>query len=121
MLRWNDRRRGQAWLLVVAVALFPFGAGAQDEGLDDGLGESELADVSADGEPHAGIETITVTVQKRSQSLQEVPAAASAILGRQLDAAGITQVQDLHTLVPNMHYGQERGEAKITIRGVSNA
>jgi iron complex outermembrane receptor protein len=120
-LRWNDRQRGQAWLLVVAVALFPFGAGAQDEGLDDGLGESELADVSAHGEPHAGIETITVTVQKRSQTLQEVPAAASAIVGRQLDDAGITQVQDIQTLVPSMHYGQERGEAKITIRGVSNA
>ena len=120
-MRSNDRRRGQAWLLVVAVALVPFGARAQDEGLDDGLGESELADVSADAEPHAGIETITVTVQKRSQSLQEVPAAASAILGHQLDAAGIAQVQDFQTLIPSMHYGQERGEAKITIRGVSNA
>ena len=71
--------------------------------------------------PHAGIETITVTVQKRSQTLQEVPAAASAILGQQLDAAGITQVQDIQVFVPSMHYGQERGEAKITIRGVSNA
>ena len=120
-MSWTDRRRGQAWLLVVAVAFFPFGARAQDDGLDGGLGESELADVRADDEPHAGIETITVTVQKRSQKLQEVPAAASAILGQQLDAAGITQLQDIQAFVPSMHYGQERGEAKITIRGVSNA
>ncbi|MBW2494269.1 MAG: TonB-dependent receptor, partial [Deltaproteobacteria bacterium] len=47
--------------------------------------------------------------------------AASAVTGRQLDAAGISQMQDIQTFVPNMHYGQERGEAKITIRGVSNA
>jgi iron complex outermembrane receptor protein len=120
-MRWNDRRGGQVWLLVVAVAFFPFGAGAQDEGFGDGLGESELPEVSADGGPHAGIETITVTVQKRSQTLQEVPAAASAILGPQLDAAGITQLQDIQAFIPSMHYGQERGDAKITIRGVSNA
>jgi len=124
-MRWNDRRRGRAWLLVVAVMLFPFGAGAQDEEfddeLDDDLGEYELAAVSAADGPHAGIETITVTVQRRSQSLQEVPAAASAILGQQLDAAGITQIQDIQAFFPSMHYGQERGDAKITIRGVSNA
>jgi iron complex outermembrane receptor protein len=148
-MRWNDRRCGRAWLLAVAVACFPCGAGAQGEALDDGLGEAEIADVKADdglgeieiadakayggsgegelpdvsaaGGWHAGIETITVTVQKRSQTLQEVPAAASAISGPQLDAAGIAQVQDLQVFVPSMHFGQERGEAKITIRGVSNA
>jgi iron complex outermembrane receptor protein len=120
-MTWIDRRLGHAWLLAVAVALFPFGAGAQDEGLDDDPGETELPDVSAPGGLHAGIETITVTVQKRSQTLQEVPAAASAILGPQLDAAGITQIQDIQAFVPSMHFGQERGEAKITIRGVSNA
>ena len=121
MTRWSDRRRCPAWLLAVAVAFFPFGAGAQDDEIDDGLGESETPDVIADDGAHAGIETITVTVQKRSQTLQEVPAAASAIVGQQLDAAGITQLQDLQAFVPSMHFGQERGEAKITIRGVSNA
>jgi iron complex outermembrane receptor protein len=50
-----------------------------------------------------------------------VPAAASAISGRQLETAGITQVQDIQAVIPSMHFGQERGEAKITIRGVSNA
>jgi outer membrane receptor protein involved in Fe transport len=129
-MRWGDHGRSRAWLFVFAIALIPFGAGAQDEDLDDDRGEyeapdasveDELPDVSADEEPFAGVEEITVTVQKRSQSLQKVPAAASAITGRQLDAAGIVQMQDVQSFVPNMHYGQERGEAKITIRGVSNA
>jgi iron complex outermembrane receptor protein len=183
-MRRNDRRGAQTWFLVVAVAFFAFGAGAQDEGLGDGHGESEIAnasaadanvrvdetntsaddldavaadadasaaeadanaaeadanaadadanaseadanaadaDASADDEAHSGIETITVTVQKRSQSLQAVPAAASALSGQQIDAAGISQVQDIQAYVPSMHFGQERGEAKITLRGVSNA
>jgi iron complex outermembrane receptor protein len=87
----------------------------------DDSGEYEVGAVAAAGNPHAGVETITVTAQKRSQTVQEVPAAVSAVSGPQLDAAGITQMQDIQTVVPNMHFGQERGEAKITIRGVSNA
>jgi iron complex outermembrane receptor protein len=89
--------------------------------LSDGLGVYQVAAARAGFDTHAGIETIAVTAQKRSQTLQEVPAAVSAISGERLDAAGITHVQDVQTLVPNMHFGHERGEAKITIRGVSNA
>jgi iron complex outermembrane receptor protein len=143
-MRGNHRWRGQARLVAVAVAFCTFGAGAQgddsapadlgpvaegsdplstDQGdrLSDDLGTYAVAAVSAANNPRAGIETITVTVQKRSQTLQEVPAAVSAISGPQLDAAGITQVQDIQALVPNMHFGHERGEAKVTIRGISNA
>jgi iron complex outermembrane receptor protein len=143
-MRRKLRQRGHAWLVAVAVVFSTFGAGAQDDGsapTDAGpivksgdpppsdpvdrfyadFGEYDVAAASAAGNPHAGIETISVTAQKRSQTLQEVPVAVSAISGAQLDAAGITHVQDVQTVVPNMHFGQERGEAKITIRGVSNA
>jgi iron complex outermembrane receptor protein len=143
-MRRNLRQRGHAWLVAIAVVFFTVGAGAQDAGpaaMDaspivksgdpppadpgdrfyDDFGEYDVAVASAAGNPHAGIETISVTAQKRSQTLQEVPVAVSAITGAQLDAAGITHVQDVQTVVPNMHFGQERGEAKITIRGVSNA
>lgn len=143
-MRRNHRGRGQARLVAVAMVFVAFGAGAQDDGsaatdadsiaksedpppsdpidrFDDDSGEYQVAAADAAGNPHAGIETITVTAQKRSQEAQEVPVAVSAILGQQLDAAGITHLQDVQTLVPNMHFGQEQGEAKITIRGVSNA
>jgi len=143
-MRWNHRQRGRARLVIAAVVFLAFGAGAERDGsaaadlaraaegsepvaadqdahLPDDLGENHAVAASGGGEPHAGIETITVTAQKRSQNLQEVPAAVSAITRRQLDAAGITQIEDIQALVPNMHFGQERGEAKITIRGVSNA
>jgi len=135
-------RRRRMVLLVLAVALLPFAALAEDPAPDAARGESELEDASTagklqedsaalgesesanasdDGDSHEGIETITVTVQRRSQTLQEVPAAASAVSGQQIDSAGIAQMQDIQAFVPSMHYGEERGEAKITIRGVSNA
>ena len=141
-MRRNPRQRCQAWLVAVAVVFFTVGARAQGDGsaatepgpvaegsdplsLDQGgrlygdFGEYQVAAGIAADNPHAGIETIAVTVQKRSQTLQEVPAAVSAISGQQLDAAGVTQVQDIQTFVPNMHFGQERGEAKITSGGVT--
>jgi iron complex outermembrane receptor protein len=111
LIRWKHRQPGQTWLVAFAAVFFAFGAGAQGDG----------SAVGAAGSPHAGVETITVTAQKRSQTVQEVPAAVSAVSGPKLDAAGITQMQDIQTVVPNMHFGQEQGEAKITIRGVSNA
>jgi len=120
-MRWSDRRFGQAWILVVAVASAPLAALAEDEDSADAGGEHQIAAVSAASNPYAGIETITVTAQKRSQAEQEVPLAVSAVSGQQLDADGITHLPGIQTLVPNMHFGQERGEAKITIRGVSNA
>ena len=68
-----------------------------------------------------GVEEIVVTAQKREQSLQEVPAAVSAFTEGQLDEAGIYQMQDLAFQVPNLHFGQEQGSARITIRGVSTS
>jgi len=119
-MRWSDRRCDPVWLVVVVLALLCSEARAEEEP-DEDLDEYAMLAVDPDEESDAGIETIRVTVQKRSQTLQEVPAAASAISGQQLDSAGATQMQDIQAFIPSMHYGQERGEAKITIRGVSNA
>ncbi len=145
---WSIRPlRGLAWLVAVVVVLFSCGAWAQDETSDapdtqvtataeaedelfaaddepneEDVGEDEPTEEGPEAEdPHTGLETLTVTAQKRSQKLQEVPAAVTAISGGQLDDAGFTQMQDIASLVPNMHFGQEQGSAKITIRGVSNA
>lgn len=99
-----------------------------DDPAGDGLAEEDLAEgefaedtLPTDRVRHEGLETLTVTAQKRRQTLQEVPAAVTAISGGQLDEAGFTQMQDIASIVPNMHFGQETGSAKITIRGISNA
>jgi len=44
--------------------------------------------------PHAGVEEIVVTAQKRSEYLNEVPIAISAFGGEQLHELGITDTRD---------------------------
>ncbi len=61
---------------------------------------------------------IVVTAQKRSQSVQAVPAAIDAISGANLDQRGITDVNDLQFAVPSFHSGTLMGSTGITIRGV---
>ena len=106
------------------VAAQPEPLGAQDTGELDEI-EAPVEVVEPSPGPRSerlagpGVEEITVTARKREESLQAVPAAVSAFSGDQLDAAGITQMQDLAFDVPNLHFGQENGSARITIRGIS--
>ena len=64
------------------------------------------------------VQEVVVTAQKRSQSVQAVPAAISAISGVNLDQRGITNVNDLQFAVPSFHSGTLTGSTGITIRGV---
>jgi len=61
---------------------------------------------------------LIVTAQKRSESVQTVPAAISAISGANLDQRGITNTEDLQYAVPSFHSGTLTGSTGITIRGV---
>ncbi len=61
---------------------------------------------------------IVVTAQKRSQSLQDVSLAVSAIGSEQLQDAQVNNIQDLQTLVPSVNFGSDFNQAKIFIRGV---
>jgi iron complex outermembrane recepter protein len=70
-------------------------------------------------EDTARIEEITVTAQKRSQSVQEVPATITAISGETLDNSWVKEITDLQYLVPSMMVGQLYGSNQITLRGVS--
>lgn len=72
---------------------------------------AETADVT-------GLSDIIVTAQKRSENLQNVPVAVTAISGDDLDARGITDVQALARLVPNVTFSDKNGEARINLRGL---
>jgi iron complex outermembrane recepter protein len=61
---------------------------------------------------------VVVTASKRSESLQNVSAAVTAIGGDRLASEGINNVEDLQRLVPSLTVGQAYNQAKITIRGV---
>jgi iron complex outermembrane receptor protein len=69
----------------------------------------------------SGIQTVEVTAQRRTQSLQEVPASVSAISAGKLDDARVISTQDIQQIVPNLTFATSAGEghkANVVIRGV---
>ncbi len=72
-------------------------------------------DADSDG---AGVDEIIVTAQKKSESLQRVPLAVSAVSGDDLRASGAQNLEGLQSSVPNLNIGQNNGVARITIRGI---
>ncbi len=83
-------------------------------------GAAAAQDVPATG----GLEEITVTAQRREQSLQDVPIAISAFSGDQLTSRNITDTYDLVRNVPNLTGNSNVGVGTSTslyIRGIGNA
>ncbi len=68
------------------------------------------------------LEEVIVTAQKRSESLQDVPIAVSAISGEKIVEAGIQGLTDLSDYIPNVTINTTAGDspANIIIRGVGS-
>lgn len=67
-----------------------------------------------------GIEEVVVTAQKREQSLQDVPIAISAFGVDQIESRGITDIESLSGLAPNVRISKAPASAtasQIAIRG----
>jgi iron complex outermembrane recepter protein len=67
------------------------------------------------------LEEIVVTAQKRTQSLQDVPVAMTAITGDMLDDLAIDDIQDLYVQTPGLAFSRAGGEGQIYIRGVGSS
>lgn len=67
------------------------------------------------------IDEIIVTAQKRSESVQDVPASVSAFAEEQLTRAHATQLQDYAAYMPgiNITSGGAPGQTSITLRGIA--
>jgi len=89
----------------VALAAVAGGAHAQETALAEGP---------------AQLEEIVVTAQRRSESLQQVPIAASVLDSDRLDRAGVRDLDDLTRVVPNVNFTGPFGASspQATIRGV---
>ncbi|MBU3670929.1 MAG: TonB-dependent receptor [Sinobacteraceae bacterium] len=67
---------------------------------------------------------VVVTARKRTETLQEVPLAVSAIDGATLEAQGIANITDTYSRVPNLYFTAAGGASPtsdyqyLTIRGV---
>lgn len=61
---------------------------------------------------------IVVTAQRRSESLQRVPLAITAVTSSELARGGIRDLQGIAAVVPNLNLGQQLGVAKVALRGI---
>ncbi|BFM14525.1 TonB-dependent receptor [Maricurvus nonylphenolicus] len=76
--------------------------------------------VHAEDSQSFALEEIVVTAQKRVQSLQDVPISVSAVGGEKLDDAGIENMQDLSSYVPNLHVVDGTLTPQLFIRGIGS-
>ncbi|GHF17547.1 TonB-dependent receptor [Kordiimonas sediminis] len=74
------------------------------------------------GEASFSLEEITVTAQKRAESIQDVAIAISAFNGNDLDKINAVDVTDVVSRTPNFNMTQfNLGEPQFTIRGVGSS
>ncbi len=71
----------------------------------------------------AVLEEVTVTAQKREQSVQDVGIAITAYTGDQLEQLGFSSAQQVTAMAPGVQTVQPNGEANysVAIRGVANS
>ena len=82
------------------------------------LASTSLA--AQESEAPAKLETIEVTATKRSESIQDVPVAVSALDGKALENLGIDNFQDYVEFLPNVVFqGTGPGQNEIYIRGAA--
>jgi len=82
---------------------------------------SQTAPQQADTEERKGLEVITVTTQRRAQSIQTVAVAVTALDADALEAKQVTNVLDLQYQIPNISLATNTGTssgARIFLRGV---
>lgn len=68
------------------------------------------------------LEEVVVTATKRTESLQDVPVAVTAITGEKIAEAGIQGLTDLADYIPNVSINYSAGDSpgRIIIRGVGS-
>lgn len=64
------------------------------------------------------LESVTVTASRRSERLQDVPLAVSAVSGTQLENAGVRSLSDIATAVSGVTFGLSPQDAGFRVRGV---
>jgi len=78
----------------------------------------EAAPSSADQPPLGGLEEIIVTAQRRSERLQDVPIAVTAVTANRLAATRIENATDLAALTPSLTVPATQAYFQPRIRGV---
>lgn len=105
----NTRLIYRSWTLVTASAMalcHPISAAAQD---------------SDEREENRRLSTVTVTATQRTESIQDVPIAVTALDPEILDRAGVTDISTLDSVAPSFNMNSSdttTGGTTLRIRGV---
>ncbi|MBA4759299.1 TonB-dependent receptor [Sphingosinicella sp.] len=98
-------------LTTIALAAAATHASAQDVNSGRNPAGQGEADIERLGE-------IIVTAEKRAESAQSVPIAISAFTGEELENAGVTDIESLKQVSPNLQFGKGPIDNFVSIRGV---
>jgi iron complex outermembrane receptor protein len=74
--------------------------------------------VSASDEDRGQLDPVVVTAQWRTEDLQSIPVALTAVTSAELLNAGVTDTNSLSLAVPGLSYTQQANGATPFIRGV---
>ncbi len=115
------RSHGSAWRetsLVIALALINLVAAipavAQDNSNQAPASASAQANSQNDGTIRVKLPTVTVTAQKESDDVQDVPTSVTAVTAEELQSDGITSISEASQLAPNVFFNE------FTARKLSN-
>jgi iron complex outermembrane recepter protein len=75
---------------------------------------------AAEGEAQK-IESITVTANRRNETLQKVSGVVQTVTGDQLRRDGVTEMRNLQNVIPGANIAVQEGNVEIYIRGVGSA
>ncbi|PHZ86567.1 TonB-dependent receptor [Paremcibacter congregatus] len=80
-----------------------------------------MAAMAAEADTTAMLEEITVTAQRRSENLQQVPVAVTALSANAIEKADIHTPDDIATRIPGMTFSPfAPGQSVVSLRGISS-
>ena len=82
---------------------------------------AQAEETDEDRASSGGIEEVVVTARRREETAQSVPIPISALSGDRLESRGITEIQNVEQLTPNMSFNESvvaRGTAQVFLRGI---
>jgi len=117
LTRSRSARTGLRWAVALSALAVAMPAMAQDTA-------GAPSQPGSDGEASStslGSDTIIVTARKREEILQDIPVAVAALSGEALEEVGISRLDQVTALVPNLRIqasGTGASVATVYIRGI---
>jgi iron complex outermembrane recepter protein len=106
----------------IAIACVSLGMLASAEALAQEAGQTAQEQTTQEQTDEQELDTITVTVERREQDLQNYAGTAQALSQEDLRNLGIgTELRNLQVAVPGMSIANQEGNVEIFIRGVGSA